>query len=177
MIGNGEAATVVAFDRLVAAMDPVLAAFDPNRTRVVTSTRSVPTGAMIGHPEISFPADQAMGRLSEAGRSVVSLDAEEICSTLVGDAAPTNILMLGVAVQLGLVPVTPVSMRRAIELNGVAVDANLVAFDWGRAWVNDRSLVEATVERRRLVGGDTVSVPELAAGSGRPGCGASVPGE
>ena len=161
LIGHGEAASVVAFDQLVAAMDPVIAAFDPTSTRVVASTEFVPTGAMISHPELSFPAEEAMERLSGASRTIVALDAGELCSALVGDAAPTNILMLGVAVQRGDIPVRPASIRRAIELNGVAVAANLDAFDWGRAWAVDEETVTASVRHRRLVEGEHVTVPEL----------------
>lgn len=161
LIGAGEAATVIAFDQLVGAMDPVLEAFDPEATTVVTSTERVPTGAMISHSEIPFPADESMARLRESSRRVTALDAGRLCSALVGDAAPTNVLMLGAAVQAGDVPVSPASIRRAIELNGVAVEANLAAFDWGRAWVADPASVEARVEHRLLVEGEAITVPEL----------------
>ena len=60
-----------------------------------------------------------------------------------GTAAPANILLLGVAVQDGTVPVSPTAIESAIGLNGVAVDANLAAFEWGRRWSLDPDRVEA----------------------------------
>ena len=40
--------------------------------------------------------------------------------------------MLGFAYQQGLVPVSAAAIERAIELNGIAVEANKQAFLWGR---------------------------------------------
>ena len=51
--------------------------------------------------------------------------------------------MLGVAVQAGYVPVAVEYVERAITLNGVAVEKNLAAFGWGRAWVVDAAATDA----------------------------------
>jgi hypothetical protein len=51
--------------------------------------------------------------------------------------------MLGYAYQRGLVPVSAAAIERAIELNAVAVDFNLGAFEWGRRAAVDRATVEA----------------------------------
>jgi indolepyruvate ferredoxin oxidoreductase len=59
-----------------------------------------------------------------------------------GDAIFGNLILLGHAWQQGLVPVSLASLTRAIELNGVAVDANLKAFLWGRRLAHDRAAVE-----------------------------------
>jgi indolepyruvate ferredoxin oxidoreductase len=50
--------------------------------------------------------------------------------------------MLGYAYQKGLVPVSAAAIERAIELNGVAVDANRKAFLWGRRAAHDLARVE-----------------------------------
>ncbi len=49
-----------------------------------------------------------------------------------GDALYGNMLLLGYAWQMGLVPVSAGALDKAIELNGAAVDANRQAFLWGR---------------------------------------------
>jgi indolepyruvate ferredoxin oxidoreductase len=54
--------------------------------------------------------------------------AELVC----GDAIATNIMMLGFASQKGTLPISPQALAKAIELNGVAVKMNLLAFNWGR---------------------------------------------
>ena len=49
-----------------------------------------------------------------------------------GDSIATNLFMLGYAFQKGLMPLSLAAIERAIELNGVAVEANKHAFAWGR---------------------------------------------
>jgi indolepyruvate ferredoxin oxidoreductase len=49
-----------------------------------------------------------------------------------GDSIAANLFMLGFAYQKGLVPLGVAAINRAIELNGVAVEANQQAFVWGR---------------------------------------------
>ncbi|MFP5333191.1 MAG: DUF6537 domain-containing protein, partial [Acidimicrobiia bacterium] len=165
LVGQGEAAVLLAFDQLVAASDPVIGVCDPHRTRVVASTERVPTGSMIGHPEVAFPAAEAVGRLQAAAAEVVAVDAAALAEATTGTAAPANIVVLGMACQLGVVPVRPESVRRAIELNGVAVQANLAAFEWGRAAVDAPSRTQAVLEDHRLATGARVTVddpgPEL----------------
>jgi indolepyruvate ferredoxin oxidoreductase len=57
------------------------------------------------------------------------------------------------AVQTGHLPVTIASIERAIELNGVAVEKNLLAFGWGRAQVDEPEAVAALLEPRPAVKG------------------------
>jgi indolepyruvate ferredoxin oxidoreductase len=49
-----------------------------------------------------------------------------------GDSIGANVLMLGVAFQRGLLPVSGASLYRALELYGRNVEENKLAFDWGR---------------------------------------------
>ncbi|MBO0710996.1 MAG: indolepyruvate ferredoxin oxidoreductase family protein, partial [Acetobacteraceae bacterium] len=60
------------------------------------------------------------------------LHASAISELLFGNAQAMNTLMLGLAWQRGLVPVSEASLMRAIELNGAAVGLNKRAFLWGR---------------------------------------------
>jgi len=71
--------------------------------------------------------------------------ATRIATALLGNAIATNLFMLGFAWQRGLVPVSEEALMRAIELNGVAVDANKRAFLWGRRAAADLDAVEALV--------------------------------
>ena len=41
-------------------------------------------------------------------------------------------MMLGIAAQKELLPIEVDSLQKAIELNGVAIEQNLRAFNWGR---------------------------------------------
>ena len=68
---------------------------------------------------------------------------------LLGDAIASNMFMLGAAWQRGLVPVRREAIERAIELNGVAIEANRQAFEWGRRAAHDLAGVEKLVGERR----------------------------
>jgi indolepyruvate ferredoxin oxidoreductase len=75
------------------------------------------------------------------------LDAQRLARGLLGDVIAANLIMLGAAWQRGLLPVGRASIERAIELNGVAIDANKEAFEWGRRAAHDLAAAE------RLAGG------------------------
>lgn len=161
LIGDGEALTLVAFDQLVGAAEAIRHVCDPTKTTVFSATGQVPTGAMIGRPEIPFPAANAVARLSEVALGLTLVDSAGLCGSLVGDSAPANILMLGVAVQSGHIPVTPESVMRAIRLNGVAVENNLAAFGWGRSWGVDPDAVESAAELRVTATGAMITTGEI----------------
>jgi indolepyruvate ferredoxin oxidoreductase len=126
------------FDVLAATTTANLVACDPARTVAVVSTSRVATGQMVTDPAISFPQlDDVIGRLGEFTRSDenVFVDAESLAVELFGDHMQGNPLLLGAAYQAGLLPLSHDSIAQAFTLNGVAVERNLAAFEWGRAAV------------------------------------------
>ena len=128
---------LLAFDLLVAASDTHRVGADQARTVVIGSVAGTPTGAMIADPTTNYPSLEALtGRMAEVSREADNrfLDAIAIATALFGDTTAANILLLGVAVQHGAIPVDPAKIERAIELNGVAVARNIAAFRWGRRW-------------------------------------------
>ncbi|MCU0259972.1 MAG: indolepyruvate ferredoxin oxidoreductase family protein [Ilumatobacteraceae bacterium] len=138
---------LLAFDLLVAASDQHRRGAAADRTVVVASIDEEPTGQMVTHPDTPFPAVTGLrARLEEVSRADVDrwVDAAGVCSALFGSSQPANVLLLGVAVQAGAIPVDPAHVEQAIALNGVAVERNVAAFRWGRRWAVD----PADVERR-----------------------------
>jgi indolepyruvate ferredoxin oxidoreductase len=162
LVGDGQAELILAFDAMVAAGDGALAASDAERTAVVASIAETPTGRMISHPDIPYPTTSIADRLASSSHSHRFVDAVRLSKSLTGSEAQANVLLLGVAVQGGHIPVSVTAIETAIELNGVAVEANLAAFDWGRRWAHDPAAVEALVPVS--TGPETlVTVPELPA--------------
>ena len=140
---------VVAFDLLVGASDANLTGARADRTVMIASTDAVPTGQMVTHPDIAPPpAAQLLDRVEQVTRAADNryLDAASLADGLLGSTTTANVLLLGAAVQAGAVAVPPGDIERAIGLNGVAVDANLAAFRWGRAWVADPRAVESAAD-------------------------------
>jgi indolepyruvate ferredoxin oxidoreductase len=140
---------VLAFDLLVGAGDRGLEGATADRTVVIASTDAVPTGQMVTHPELALPPGPRMvERVGEVTRAADNryLDSGLLADHLLGSTTPANVLLLGAAVQAGVLPVPPEHLERAIELNGVAVEKNLAAFRWGRAWAHDAAAVERAAD-------------------------------
>jgi indolepyruvate ferredoxin oxidoreductase len=140
---------IVSFDLLVGASDNNLLGARSDSTVLVASTDAVPTGEMVTHPDRSLPpGNELLERVGEVTRrdANVYLDAAAISRGLTGSTTTANILLIGAAVQAGAIPLPVEAIERAIELNGVAVERNLDAFRWGRAWVEDPVAVEAAAD-------------------------------
>jgi indolepyruvate ferredoxin oxidoreductase len=57
-----------------------------------------------------------------------------------------NVVVLGAAWQAGVLPLSLESVQQAFRRNGVAVEKNLAAFAWGRAWVVSPEAVRAVLD-------------------------------
>ena len=140
LIGAGGTDCYLGLDLLVAADPKNLAKAGGDRTLAVVSTSKLPTGDMVAHVAETYPdTDRMLAAIDGATRAGagVRLDADRMADALLGTAMPANVLVLGAAYQAGGVPVSAASIERAIELNGVAVAANIAAFRWGRVYVRD----------------------------------------
>jgi indolepyruvate ferredoxin oxidoreductase len=138
---------LLGLDVLGAVAEETLTTCEPTRTVAVVNTAEVATAAMVLDPSIAFPHD--ISRLDRATRHAdnLYLDGQWIAERLFADDLPTNMVMLGAAVQHGCLPLTPGSVERAIELNGTAVTINLAAFRWGRAAAIDLDAVRTALDR------------------------------
>ena len=144
-IAAGEADALIGCDLIVAAGDECVSKLNP-RTRAVISADLTPTADFARNPNWSVDADGLIDRLKRAlGDNALVLDAQRLAAALLGDAIASNMFMLGAAWQKGLVPIRREAIDRAIELNGVAIEANKQAFDWGRRAAHDPVSVETLV--------------------------------
>ena len=147
-VSAGSADLYLGFDLLVAT-DPInLDKAESGRTIAVVSTSQIPTGQMVVDTAVHFPELSSMlmsiDRVTRKDPNVY-LDAQAIAEALFGDHMAVNPIMLGAAYQAGALPVSAASIEKAIRLNGVSVEMNLLAFRWGRMAVVDRAQVEAAV--------------------------------
>src|SRR5277367_5424643 len=105
-----------------------------------------PTADFARNPNWSVDKNDLIERLKNAlGDKALVLDAQRLSASLLGDPIASNMFMLGAAWQKGLVPIRREAIERAIELNGVAIEANKQAFDWGRRAAHDPVSVETLV--------------------------------
>ncbi len=148
-LAAGGARLLLGCDVVVAASFDALAKVERGHARAVINTHQTATGDFTRNPDLEFPEarlEQAI--LDTAGAESTELfDATRIATALMGDSIATNLFMLGYAYQKGLVPVSGDAITRAIELNGVAVEANKRALLWGRRAAHDLAAVEAVARR------------------------------
>ena len=154
-IAAGDAHAVIGCDILVTAETAIMTRMQRGLTRAVINTQRTATVAFIKNRDLQTPWTGMEEGLRDAigAEAVQFLDASRLATVLLGDTLATNMLMLGSAYQLGLVPVSAQAFRRAIELNGTAVDANLRAFQWGRLAVHDLAAVERLIAPTAQVAG------------------------
>jgi indolepyruvate ferredoxin oxidoreductase len=138
--------------------DPVnLKVAAPEKTVAVVSTTEIPTGAMVIDTSVGFPAQAQVHSAIDAKVSrAVYLDPGALSTDLFGDEQYANMLMVGAAYQSGALAISASSIEHAIELNGVAVEANVQAFRRGRQVIVDPEAVTRTL--RDLHGGSTAEV-------------------
>ncbi|HUR51796.1 MAG TPA: indolepyruvate ferredoxin oxidoreductase family protein [Mycobacteriales bacterium] len=137
-VGHGTADVLLAFDALVAADPKNLAVCSSDFTIAVVSTSETPTGTQVADP--STPPTDVAGQVRKIRDRVVKafeIDALAASEAIFGSTAPANLLLVGAAYQLGVLPFPASAIEEAIELNGVAVAANVGAFRWGRVAVAD----------------------------------------
>jgi len=140
----GSVDVLIAFDQLVGGNDATLRTLSSQRTTVVANSAAVGTGSMVVHPDRAYPQAEVSERLDDNSREHLRVDAHDLVMRLLGDESTVNVFMLGVALQAGHVPVAPELVERAITLNGVAVQKNMAAFAWGRAWVAEPEATAAS---------------------------------
>lgn len=138
VFGENEVDLLIAADLVAASLPDVLASMTEGRTTVVGSSSSSLSGPMVlGLESRDVPIaelEAALAGAAEQGRATF-LDAVAVAHEAGASATGANVVLLGVASQLGALPVSAQSIITAIERNAVAVKANLAAFEAGRRWV------------------------------------------
>ncbi len=133
-IATGEAHAILGGDLVVSASPEALSKMLEGRTRAVVSCTDTPTAEFTRNRDWHFPLAGLQRQLSDTlgADHLHFIDAQHLATRLMGDALYANMLLLGYAWQMGLVPVSATALEQAIALNGAAVDANRQAFAWGR---------------------------------------------
>jgi indolepyruvate ferredoxin oxidoreductase len=146
----GSADCIVAFDLLAAVDTKNLGYGDHAKTVSVVSTSKTPTGDMVYDKMITYPETAyLLNRLGQVSRTVHSLDALAAAQKLFGSTAAANFLLIGAAYQTGALRLPAESIEEAIEINGVAVKANVAAFRWGRIVIADPARFDDVVSAAR----------------------------
>jgi len=134
-VSTGNADLVLGCDMMVAASVPAVSTMSSQRTKVVLNTHLAPHADFVLNPVTAdFGEESLKAAITDAAgqASVSMLPATRLATSVFGDAIATNMIVLGYALQKGWIPVSIAAVQRAIELNGVAIKANLAALTLGR---------------------------------------------
>jgi indolepyruvate ferredoxin oxidoreductase len=152
-VDTAKADLVIACDGIVAAGKGTLALMREGRTYVALNSHATPTAAFVGNPDWQNPSGGCEAALQAAvGRDHLGLiDADVVAVQLLRDSIYTHPLLLGFAWQKGRVPLSRAALLRAMELNGVQVDNNKAAFEWGRRCAHDMGSVTALFKAAQVI--------------------------
>ncbi|MBE7638006.1 indolepyruvate ferredoxin oxidoreductase family protein [Sneathiella sp. P13V-1] len=144
-IPNRQTDLVVGCDLVVAAGADALASYGLGRTRAIINDHVVPVAAFTLAPDLAMDRDTLTELVAESiGREKSDfIDSTTLATAIMGDSIAANLFLLGYAFQKGTIPLSLASIEQAIELNGVAIDANKRSFAWGRKAASDLEAVEA----------------------------------
>ncbi|MYD44415.1 MAG: indolepyruvate ferredoxin oxidoreductase family protein [Gammaproteobacteria bacterium] len=131
-IAECEADTLIAGDAVTATSREVVPLLARDRTCAVVNDKLTPSYRSVVDHDEDHVVTNVVAELRHWVGQVTTFDAVAAAEHHTGSGTYANIAMLGFAYQQGLVPVSLASLRRAIELNDVAVEKNLKAFDAGR---------------------------------------------
>lgn len=133
-IDTQQADAMIVADLVVGASNEALQSAARGRTRVAVNLRAIPTSAFVADPDADLHESALLAKIEHAigSHSIGACNAQALSEQLLGDTLTANVLLLGFAWQQGLVPVGRAALERALELNGVAVAANQLAFACGR---------------------------------------------
>ena len=132
-VATGEADVLIGGDLVVSAGSKTLNLMRPDGAAAVVNSHEIVTGEFTHNTEFRLPSERlALSLQSRLKDGLQVFDATELSVLVLGDSIFTNQILCGAAWQRGLIPVSLAAMRRAIELNGAAVQRNIRAFDIGR---------------------------------------------
>ena len=151
-IATGEANLILGCDMLTAGAQDAISKTRPGVTVAVINAHQQPPGTFARNADWTFPDEKIRALIDESVQGASHyVDATRLAAALMGDAIAANLFMLGYAFQRGYLPLSSAALTRAIELNGVAVDANKRAFAWGRRAALDLAAVEQAATPIRQV--------------------------
>lgn len=148
---SGGADVLLACDMLAASSPDAFDMIAPGRTAAVLNSDVVVTPEFTYAPDLDLDGEGMLARFATRldRDNVCFIDATGTAEALLGDSIGTNMFVVGVAAQRGLLPVGIEAIEAAIRLNGVAVPFNLAALRLGRWAAVDPDAVRALAAQRQ----------------------------
>jgi indolepyruvate ferredoxin oxidoreductase len=152
-VGMASADLIIGCDPIVVGGTETLTRMRAGRTHVALNSNSAPTAAFVSQADWVNPGEQCLVDIERAvgAENLGTFNADAIATHFLGDSIYTNPIMLGYAWQKGWVPLQRESLMRAMELNGVAIENNKTAFEWGCRAAHDWPAVQKALNPGQVI--------------------------
>jgi indolepyruvate ferredoxin oxidoreductase len=152
-VSMAAADVIIGCDPIVTASKETALRMRQGRTRVALNSHGTPTAAFVKNGNWENPAEQCLAEITQAVgvEGVGAFDADAMANQLMGDTIYVNPMILGYAWQKGWIPLRRESIVRAMELNGVQVQNNQTAFEWGRHAAHDAAAVQRVLTPAQVI--------------------------
>jgi len=146
-IEPARADALIGCDLVVSSSPKASITYQNSHTRALVNTAEILTGDFVRHRDANLRGSERIAAIAAAvgEENLGTIDANMLAEKLMGDTIYANVLLLGCAWQTGLVPVSLKALHRAIELNGIKIEANERAFTWGRIVAANPQAIETLV--------------------------------
>jgi indolepyruvate ferredoxin oxidoreductase len=153
-VGMACADLVIGCDPIVTAGKETSMRLRAGRSHVALNSHSAPTAAFVKNANWNNPGEACLAAIASAlddPAALGTVDADAIATQLLGDSIYTNPVLLGFAWQKGWIPLKLASLLQAMELNAVAVEKNVAAFNWGRVAAHDSAALVRALQPGQAV--------------------------
>ena len=133
-VATGGANLILGGDLVVSASEKVMMTAEHSRTAAVVNDHEMMPGEFTRSSDLNFPGSTLKRNIEKivGGDNVLFFNANRYADQLFGDTIAANMMMVGVALQRGWIPIPVEAVEKAIELNGRSVEMNKLALHRGR---------------------------------------------
>ena len=133
-IPDGEADLLLACDAVVGVADNSLKVLNKHKSQVIMNIDIDPVGVVGFGNGKTISEKTIFSRLNKFLdiKNCTTYNIQQISESLMGNKITANVMMLGIALQKGMIPISVRSVEKALILNGTSVKENLKAVQWGR---------------------------------------------
>jgi indolepyruvate ferredoxin oxidoreductase len=155
-IEQARADALIGCDLVVSSSPKASVTYRPGHTRALVNSAEMSTADFVQHRDANLKVDARLAAIGNVvgDENLSTLDANSAAEKILGNSIFANVLLLGCAWQQGLVPVSLIAIKRAIELNGVEVEKNQQAFGWGRIAASDPDYIAQLTKDDQAVSKD-----------------------
>jgi len=141
-LGLEDAGVLIASDLVAATQLEALKTIG-RATTVLVDDQVMATQSFHENGNIELDAERLVRCLERrVKRGAIRLPANDLARRAFGDPISANMIMLGYALQMGVLPLSPEAIEQAIGLNGADVAGTLRAFRLGRLYFADPETAE-----------------------------------